>query len=88
MQLQFWKSSWTTTFLISATLDRASTPIRPGGEYSDEVVNETEAMAVEADAVDFPEVCDDRKDEATRCDVMTEEVFVPQREHLIPGGRV
>ena len=26
------------------------------------------------------------KDEATRCDVMAEEVLVPQGEHLIPGG--
>ena len=26
---------WTTASLTSATLDRASTPIRPGGEYSD-----------------------------------------------------
>ena len=41
------------------------------GEYSDEVVKETEVMAVEVEAVDFPEVYDDRKDEATRCDVMT-----------------
>ena len=49
-------------------------------------MNETEAMAVEVDAVDFLEVYDDRKDEATRCDVMTEEVLVPQGEHLIPGG--
>ena len=30
------------------------TPTRPGGEYSDEVVNETEALAVEVEAVDFP----------------------------------
>ena len=29
---------------------------------------------------------DDRKDEATRCDVMTEEVLVPRGEHLVPGG--
>ena len=34
------------------------------------------AMAVEVEAVDFPEVYDDRKVEATRCDVMTEEVSV------------
>ena len=40
---------WTTASLISATLDRASTPARPREEYSDEVVNETEAMAVEVE---------------------------------------
>ena len=67
---------WTTTFLISATLDRASTPIRP------------EAMAVEVEAVDFPEVYDDRKDEATRCDVMTEEVLVPVKGAPLTGWRV
>ena len=37
-------------------------------------------------ARDFLEVYDERKDEATRCDVMTEEVLVPQGEHLIHGG--
>ena len=31
-------------------------------EYSDEVVSETEALAVEVEAVDFPEVDADRKD--------------------------
>ena len=29
---------------------------------------DAEAMAVEVDAVDFPDENDDRKDEATRCD--------------------
>ena len=47
------------------------------GEYSDEVVNETEAVAVEVEAVDFPEVYDDRTDEASRCDVMTKRCWFP-----------
>ena len=50
------RTIWTTASLTSAILDRASTPIRPGGEYSDEVVKEAEAAAVEGEAVDFPEV--------------------------------
>ena len=58
------------------------------GEYSDEVVNETEAVAVEVEAVDFPEVYDERKDEATRCDVMTEEVLVPVKGAPLTGWRV
>ena len=44
---------------------------------SDEVVKEAEAAAVEGDAVDFPEVDADRKDEATLRDVVAEEVLVP-----------
>ena len=47
------------------------------GEYSDEVVNETEAMAVEVEAVDFPEVDADRKDATTLRDAVAEEVLVP-----------
>ena len=35
------------------------------GEYSDEVVKEAEAAAVEGETVDFPEVDADWKDEAT-----------------------
>ena len=46
------------------------------GEYSDEVVKEAEAAAVEGETVDFPEVDADRKDEATLCDVVAEEVLV------------
>ena len=51
---------------------------------NDEVVKEAETAIVEGEAVDLPEVHDDRKDEATLCDVITEEVLVPfpQREHL------
>ena len=41
---------------------------------SDGVVKEA---AVEGEAVDFPEVDVDRKDEATLCDVVAEEVLVP-----------
>ena len=44
---------------------------------SDEVVKEAEAAAVEGEAVDFPEVDADRKDEATLRDVVAEEVLVP-----------
>ena len=52
----------------------------------DEVVKEAEAVIVEGEAVDFPEVDADGKDEATLRDVVTEEVLVPEREHLRPGG--
>ena len=47
------------------------------GEYSDEVVNETEAMAVEVEAVDFPEVDADRKYATTLRGAVAEEVLVP-----------
>ena len=52
----------------------------------DEVVKEAEAVTVEGEAVDFPEVDADGKDEATLRDVVTEEVLVPAGEHLRPGG--
>ena len=39
---------------------------------NDEVVKEAEAVTVEGEAVDFPEVDADRKDEATLRDVVTE----------------
>ena len=45
-------------------------------------------MIVEGEAVDFPEVYGDRKDEATLCDVMTEEVLVPAKGALLAGWRV
>ena len=44
---------------------------------NDEVVKEAEAATVEGEAVDFPEVDADRKDEATLRDVVAEEVLVP-----------
>ena len=44
---------------------------------SDEVENETEAMAVEVEAVDFPEVDADGKDETTLRGVVAEEVVIP-----------
>ena len=43
----------------------------------DEVVKEAEVVTVEGEAVDFPEVDADVKDEATLRDVVTEEVLVP-----------
>ena len=46
---------------------------------NDEVMKEAEAAIVEGEAVDLPVVYDDRKDEATLCDVMTEEVLVPAK---------
>ena len=46
---------------------------------NDKVVKEAEAVVVESEAVDLPEVYDDRKDEATLCDVVTEEVLVPAK---------
>ena len=53
----------------------------------DEVVKEAEAAVVEGEAVDFPEVDADRKDEATLRDGVAEEVLVPAgREHLRQGG--
>ena len=44
---------------------------------NDEVVKEAETVTVEGEAVDFPEVDADGKDEATLRDVVTEEVLVP-----------
>ena len=46
---------------------------------NDEVVKEAETAVVEGEAVDFLEVNVDRKDEATLCDVVTEEVWVPAK---------
>ena len=53
-----------------------------------EVVKEAETAIVEGEAVDLPEVYDDRKDEATLCDVMTEEVLVPAKGAPLAGWRV
>ena len=61
--------------------DRFSSP-------SDEVVKEAEAAAVEGEAVDFPEVDADRKDEATLRDVVAEEVLVPAVGAPQTGWRV
>ena len=47
----------------------------------DEVVKEAEAAAVEGEAVDFPEVDADRKDEATLRDAVAEEVLAPAGEN-------
>ena len=46
---------------------------------NDELMKEAETVIVESEAVDLPEVYDDRKNEATLCDVMIEEVFVPAK---------
>ena len=53
-----------------------------------EVVKESETAIVEGEAVDLPEVDDDRKDEATLCDVVTEEVLVPAKGAPLTGWRV
>ena len=53
-----------------------------------EVVKEAETAIEEGEAVDFPEVNVDRKDEATLCDVMTEEVLVPVKGAPQTGWRV
>ena len=45
-------------------------------------------MAVEVDAVDFPEVDADWKDEATLRDVVVKEVLVPVVGAPTTGGRV
>ena len=54
----------------------------------DEVVKEAEAAAVEGEAVDFPEVDVDRKDEVTLRDVVTEEVLAPAGGAPQTGWRV
>ena len=51
-----------------------------------EVVKEAETATVEGEAVDFPEVDAYRKDEATLCDVMTEEVLDPAKGAPEAGG--
>ena len=55
---------------------------------NDEVVKEAETVAVEGEAVDFPEVDADRKDEATLRDVVTKEVLAPARGAPPTGWRV
>ena len=54
----------------------------------DEVVKEAETVAVEGEAVDFPEVDADKKDEATLRDVVAEEVLVSTGEEPQTGWRV
>ena len=53
-----------------------------------EVVKEVDAVTVEGEAVDFPIVDADRKDEVTLRDVVTEEMFVPTVGALPTGWRV
>ena len=55
---------------------------------NDKVVKEAEAVIVEGEAVDLPEVDVDRKDEATLRDVVTEEVLVPAVGAPQTGWRV
>ena len=55
---------------------------------NDEVVKEAEAAAVEGEAVDFPEVDADRKDEATLRDAVAEEVLAPAGGAPPTGWRV
>ena len=55
---------------------------------NDEVMKEAETVIVEGEAVDLPEVYDDRKDEATLCDVMSEEVLAPAGRAPPTGWRV
>ena len=54
----------------------------------DEMVKEAEAAAVEGEAVDFPEVDADRKDEATLRDAVAEEVLAPAGRAPPTGWRV
>ena len=54
----------------------------------DEVVNEAEAVTVEVEAFDFPEVDADGKDEATLRDFVVEEVLVPAMGAPPTGWRV
>ena len=53
-----------------------------------EVMKEAETVTVEGEAVDLPEVDDDRKDEATLLDVVTEEMSVPTVGASQTGSRV
>ena len=53
---------------------------------NDEVVKEAETVAMEAEAVDLPEVDDDRME--TLCDVVTEEVLVPAKRAPLAGWHV
>ena len=55
---------------------------------NDEVVKEADTAVVESEAVDFPEVNVDRKDEVTLCDVVTVEVLVPAKGAPLTGWRV
>ena len=55
---------------------------------NDEVMKEAEIATVESEAVDLLEVDNDRKDEATLCDVVTEEVLVPAKGAPQTGWRV
>ena len=55
---------------------------------NDEVMKEAETVIVEGEAVDFPEVDADGKDEVTLCDVVTEEVLVPAKGAPLTGWRV
>ena len=55
---------------------------------NDEVVKEAETAVVECEAVDFPEVDADGKDEATLRDFVAEEVLVPARGAPPTGWRV
>ena len=54
----------------------------------DEVVKEAEDVTVEGEAVDFPEVDADRKDEATLRDDVAEDVLAPAGSVLPTGWRV
>ena len=53
-----------------------------------EVVKEAETAILEGEAVDLPEVYEDRKDEATLRDVVTEEMLVPAKGAPLTGWRV
>ena len=57
-------------------------------EYSDEVVKETEAVSVEGEAIDFPEMDVDGKDEVTLRDVEIEGMLVPSMGAPLTGCRV
>ena len=61
---------------------KVSSPLR----FCVQVVNEAEAAAVEVEAVDFPEVNADGKDETTLRDAVAEEVLVPAVGALSTGG--
>ena len=54
----------------------------------DEVMKEAEAAAVEGEAVDFPEVDADRKDEGFSAMLWLKRCWLPQGEHPPTGWRV
>ena len=80
--------TWAAVFKQKDPLDTVLALDADDVAPKDEVVKEAETAAVEGEAVDFPEVDADRKDEATLRDVMAEEMSAPARGVYPTGWRV